>query len=98
MASSCVMCHESGGEGIEKSGFGVQNYNSIMEGTKYGPLVVPGDSASSSLYLVVAHKTDTRIHMPPHHETSLAEGEGAALTPAQIETIKLWIDQGAKNN
>jgi DNA replication protein DnaD len=36
--------------------------------------------------------------MPPHHETSVAEGKGAALTPAQIETIKMWIDQGAKNN
>jgi hypothetical protein len=69
-----------------------------MRGTKFGAVVVPGSSESSNLYLVVAHKTDSEIHMPPHADDALAEGRGVSLTGEQIETIKRWIDQGARNN
>jgi hypothetical protein len=50
------------------------------------------------MYLVVAHKTASEIHMPPHTDDALAEGRGVSLTEDQIETIRLWIAQGAKNN
>lgn len=98
LASSCLMCHDSGGEGAEKSGFGMQDYDSLMKGTKFGPVVIPGDSASSTLYRVVGHEVDPKIQMPPHHDVSLAKGKGDPLTKGQIEIIKMWIDQGAKNN
>ena len=69
-----------------------------MKGTKFGAVVVPGSSMSSSLYLVVALKTDPQIHMPPHHEDSLAEGRGFALSEENMKVIQDWIDQGAKDN
>ena len=69
-----------------------------MQGTQLGPVVVAGSSMSSSLYLVVAMKTDPQIHMPPHHDNSLAEGRGFALSEQNIELIGDWIDQGAKDN
>ena len=94
----CVQCHSGSGEGQSASGFNVDDYDSLMRGTKFGPVVVPGSKMSSSLYLVVTEKVDPKIHMPPHHDESLAEGRGYALSRTNIETIGTWIDQGAKDN
>ena len=69
-----------------------------MSGTRFGNVVVPGDSLSSTLYRLIDHQADPKIQMPPHHEQALAEGKMSSLSGAQINTIKTWIDQGAKNN
>ena len=94
----CISCHSGSGEGEAASGLALNDYESLMQGTKFGQIVVPGSSVSSSLYLVVTEKVDPKIHMPPHHDESLAEGRGFALSRTHIETIGTWIDQGAKNN
>jgi len=94
----CIACHDKSAEGYEASGFSLGNYDSVMKGTNLGPVVVAKSSYSSALYLVVAHKTQPEIHMPPHHEDAWAEGRGVPLTEEQIETIKVWIDQGALDN
>ena len=96
--ASCLSCHDQDSEGYLNSGFSLDSYESVMSGTKFGAVVVPGSAESSSLYLVVAHKTASEIHMPPHTDDALAEGRGVSLTEEQIETIKLWIEQGALNN
>ena len=57
---SCLACHTLAGEGVAASGFAVDDYDATMKGTKFGTVVVPGSSMSSSLYLVVASKTDRR--------------------------------------
>ena len=93
--SYCVQCHTATGEGGAASGFVVDNYDTVMKGTNFGPVVVPGSSMSSSLYLVVASKTDPKIHMPPHHDDALAKGRGFELSGENIDTIAAWIDQGA---
>jgi hypothetical protein len=64
----------------------MDSYESVMKGTKFGPVIVPESSESSSLYLMVAGKTDPSIQMP--------HGK-AALSDEQITTIRLWIDKGA---
>ena len=94
----CIECHDTTGEGVSASGFSMHDYASIMKGTKFGPVVIPGSSISSTLYLVVAGKTAPEIHMPPHHAQSLAEGRGTPLSRDEIEMIATWIDQGAQNN
>ena len=98
LVANCMACHDGSGEGSSTSGFSVQTYDSVMKGTKYGPVIVPGDSESSTLYRLVAHKVDSKIQMPPHHDEALAKGREDALTPRQIEFVGKWIDQGAKNN
>ena len=98
LVANCLTCHDGSGEGSSTSGFSVKTYDSIMNGTKFGPVVVPGSSESSTLYRLVAHKVDEKIQMPPHHNEALAEGRRKALTERQIEYIEKWIDQGAKNN
>ncbi len=94
----CVECHDQSAEGSATSGFSLQDYDSVMKGTKFGPVVIAKSSPSSALYLVVAHKTEPEIHMPPHHKDAWAEGRGTPLSDNQIEIIRTWIDQGAVNN
>ena len=94
----CAECHDQRGEGITASGFDVSNYESVMSGTKFGAVIIPGSSMSSSLYLVVAQKTAPEIQMPPHHNQSLAAGRGNALSEDKVEIIRKWIDLGAQNN
>ena len=85
----CAECHLAQGDGTQKSGFSVSSYDAIMKGTKYGPVVVAGDSASSTLYRLIAGKVNKSIQMPHGKEK---------LSPAEITVLENWIDQGAKNN
>lgn len=98
LVSNCLECHDGSGEGVKKSGFDLKDYASLMKGTKFGPVIVAGDSESSTLYRLIDHKADPEIQMPPHHEVALASKKLKPLTSGQIKTIKMWIDQGAKNN
>lgn len=94
----CVECHDNRGEGVASSGFSVHDYDSVMKGTNLGKVVIPGNSVSSTLYLVVAQKTAPEIQMPPHHEQAWAEGRGSPLSEKDVAIIQAWIDQGAQNN
>ncbi|MDX1498662.1 MAG: c-type cytochrome domain-containing protein [Woeseiaceae bacterium] len=98
LEARCIGCHDIAAEGVAASGLNLADHAGVMAGTKFGPVVVPGNSDSSTLYLVVARKTDPEIHMPPHHRDALAEGRGEPLTGAEIDTLKTWIDQGALDN
>ncbi|HXJ92538.1 MAG TPA: DUF1553 domain-containing protein [Terriglobia bacterium] len=51
-------------------------------------IIVPGNSAQSKLYQKIS-ASDAAVRMPPPYATRRP-------TPQQIETIKEWIDQGAK--
>ena len=85
----CAECHMPDMEGAQKSGFQIDSYASIMKGTRLGPVIVPGSAESSTLYRLVAGKADPTINMP-HGKEPLSAGE--------IDTIRLWIDQGAMDN
>jgi len=98
LQTHCADCHSGGGEGETASGFGVTGYDDLMHGTQYGQVVVAGSAMSSTLYHMVAGTVDPSIQMPPQHPEALAEGRGKPLSDEQIEIIKVWIDQGAKNN
>jgi hypothetical protein len=87
LQQKCAECHTGDKEGVVASGFSVDSYDTVMRGTKLGPVVEKGSAESSSLYRMVAGKTDPSIHMPHGRDPLSAE---------QIETIMLWIDQGAK--
>lgn len=87
LQQKCAECHTGDKEGVTASGFSVDSYETVMKGTKLGPVIEKGSAESSSLYRMVAGKTDPSIQMP--------HGK-APLSAEQIETIALWIDQGAK--
>lgn len=85
----CLECHAKGKKGYNESGLSMESYADLMKGTKFGPVIEPGSSISSTLMRLVDHKADPTINMP-HDKSKIEDGH--------IELIKLWIDQGAKNN
>ena len=87
LQASCLSCHDGTGEGAQASGFNVQSYDNLMKGTKFGQVVVPGDSLSSSLYRLIDHQADPKIQMPPHHDQTVASDKMSALSGEQINTI-----------
>ncbi|MBT8048870.1 MAG: hypothetical protein HKN57_07915 [Xanthomonadales bacterium] len=87
---NCVACHQPGGKGYEASGFDMTSYADLMEGTKYGPMIIRGDSAGSNMLVLMEGRADPSISMP--------HGTMKPIAQPDIDTIRLWIDQGAKNN
>jgi hypothetical protein len=86
----CMECHKVGGKGQVESGMSMESYEALMAGTEYGPMVIPGDSFGSNLVVLIEGRADPSIYMP--------KGKHGPLSDEQIQTIKTWIDQGAKNN
>lgn len=67
----------------------METYEEFMKGTRAGPVVEPGYGQSSTLAILIEHKVDPSVNMP-HGKHPISDED--------IETIKLWIDQGALNN
>lgn len=85
----CAECHQPGGAGFEASGLDLTSYKAVMAGTKYGPMIIPGKWQESNLLAVIEHRTDPKIWMP-HNRKSLSKCE--------IQAIRFWVMQGAKDN
>lgn len=88
----CLGCHrpEAGQAGYEASGFSMDSYEAVMKGTRYGPMVIPGDSLSSVLTMLIEGRADPSIAMP--------HGDRPRLKQHEIDTIKAWVEQGARDN
>ncbi len=86
LEKSCLRCH---GPEKPKSRFRLDNRESALKGGQENTDdIIPGDSARSHLVLYVARQVED-MEMPP-------PGKGEPLTPAQVGTLRAWIDQGAK--
>lgn len=86
----CKYCHTPGQAGYVVSGFELGSYDTLMKGTQFGPVVLPGDPLTSVLVMLIEGRVDPSLRMP----------HGDATTPTQEEilTIRRWVEQGAKNN
>lgn len=89
LQARCVECHRPGGQGWEASGLDLTSYKGLMTGTKHGAIVVPGDTLSSNLLVLVEGRADPKVRMPHGQRPLLKQ---------QIDIIRLWIKQGAKDN
>jgi mono/diheme cytochrome c family protein len=85
----CVGCHQSGGDGLEKSGLDLSSYQGLMKGTKFGPMIIAGDPDSSNLMRLLDWRVDPKIRMP-HGKKK--------LSTCDRDAIRTWIREGAKNN
>jgi hypothetical protein len=77
----CAKCH-AGTQ--KKGGFSINNRQTLQAGGDGGPAVVLKRSAESELIDRVSSE-DPALRMPP---------EGERLTPAQIDVLRRWIDEG----
>jgi mono/diheme cytochrome c family protein len=83
----CASCHAPGGEGEKASGLDLSTYESVMKGTKFGPMVIPGKPDESSLMALI--QGEAKVRMPFQHKP----------LPACLRlNISAWISEGAKNN
>ncbi len=89
LQAKCLDCHSPDGKGAVKSGLQMNTYENLMKGTKYGPVIEPGNSLNSVFNQVVEGRVDKSISMPH---------EGIPLSEKSIEILKIWVEQGAKNN
>ena len=91
LESRCIKCHISpDGIGYIMTGLEMDSYQSLMQGTAYGQVIVAGDSRRSMLNMLVEGRAGNYQRMP-HNEDD-------ALTPEQIETLRRWVNQGALDN
>ena len=85
LTSNCLRCH---GGVRELGGVNLGDRERALSPSKNGNRpIVPGSASSSEVIRRIMHTGDDR--MPP---------TGEALTATQIETLRSWIDQGAKHD
>ena len=83
LQSRCTMCH---GPETHMSEFRLDRREYALNGGASGkPAIIPGSSAGSRLMALVEGK-EPKLKMPP---------VGDRLSPAEIESLRAWIDQGA---
>ena len=81
LTSRCQRCH--GGERTEEE-LNLLSYAGVMAGSENGPVVLPGDSANSSLIQAIVSG-----EMPKR---------APRLPASEIGTISNWVDEGALDN
>lgn len=91
LESRCIKCHAPpDGIGYKTTGLSMDSYQSLMQGTDYGPVVVAGDSRRSIFNMLVEGRAGQQQRMPHNEKESLSE--------SQIETLRNWVNQGALDN
>ncbi|MGD2138482.1 MAG: hypothetical protein PVF08_09510 [Gammaproteobacteria bacterium] len=85
----CAECHVAGQQGAKATGFLVDSYASVMNGSLFGPVIDPGSARTSSLYILLTGGEHLTVNMP-HGKDPISDEE--------IEIIRVWIDSGAVDN
>jgi hypothetical protein len=68
----------------------MSSYQSLMQGTFYGPVIVAGDSRRSILNMLVEGRAG-KLQRMPHNEKD-------GLSKKQVRILRDWVDQGALDN
>jgi hypothetical protein len=89
----CNMCHTPGGVGYISVSLDLRSYKGLRSGSSAGVTVIPFHADRSPLMRVLVdawHSPDQNaLRMPPL---------GPQLSTDDLDVIRRWIDQGAKNN
>jgi len=87
----CTDCHTPPyGEGYRQTGLNLESYTTLMKGSIYGPVVVPGNSKTSPLNMLVEGRAGDLSREMKNRHTPMTEHE--------IEVMRLWVQQGAPDN
>ncbi|NNE10021.1 MAG: hypothetical protein HKN20_15780 [Gemmatimonadetes bacterium] len=81
-------CHDPA---TRQNELNLRTYESILEGSQHGSVVVPGNAAKSPLMYFIDFTDDPNLRMPP-------PSQGPGLDKASISRIRKWIDDGLKND
>ena len=87
----CLQCHKPpDGVGYVQTGLDMQSYDSLMKGTIFGTVIIPGDSKRSVINKLTEGRAGESMRMP--------HGGAEKLTAKEVESLNLWVNQGALNN
>ncbi len=86
---SCIACHNAT---KAKAKLNLENVSVMMKGSDNGEVIVPGNANDSLVFLQASHQEEE--FMPPPKNKSNAPN----LSPNELALLKLWIDQGAKDD
>jgi hypothetical protein len=84
LESTCLRCH---GTAKAKGKLRLDSREGLTKGSENGPVIVPGKPADSRLIELVSQPKTSEDRMPP---------EGEPLAKAQVETLRMWVAEGAK--
>ena len=91
LTDKCLQCHvPPNGAGYVQTGLNMESYDTLMKGTIFGTVIVPGDSRRSVINKLTEGRAGELMRMP--------HGDARKLTAEEIESFKLWVNQGALNN
>lgn len=85
LESACLQCH---GDQQTYGEFDVRTYQSLMNTGTHQPVVIPGNSEQSLLYLTLIGAAEDVDRMPM----------SGLLSAGEIRRIRDWIDQGSPEN
>ncbi|MBF0146778.1 MAG: hypothetical protein HQL84_11005 [Magnetococcales bacterium] len=83
----CLECHTNNGPGVVGSGLNMETYEDLMRGTRFGPVIIPGNAMVSNLNVLVEGRAGIRM---PHNRKR--------LTTCETAILRDWVNQGARNN
>ena len=91
LKDKCLECHKSpNGAGYVQTGLDMESYDTLMKGTIFGAVIIPGDSKRSLLNKLTEGRAGELMRMP--------HGDAEKLTEEEIELFSLWVNQGALDN
>jgi uncharacterized membrane protein len=91
LEDKCQRCHvPPNGIGYVRTGLSMQSYDTLMKGTMFGAVIIPGDSKRSVINKLVEGRAGEMMRMP--------HTDAKQLTIEEVEYLKLWVNQGALNN
>lgn len=91
LQKKCQQCHlPPDGAGYVRTGLSMESYGTLMHGTVFGEIIIPGDSKRSVLNKLIEGRAGEMMRMP--------HGDTDKLTAKEVEILKLWVNQGALNN
>lgn len=91
LVDKCINCHiPPYGEGYRKTGLDMESYASLLEGSIYGPVIVPGNSKKSPLNMLVEGRAGDL--------SRVLKSQHKPMTDHEVKVLNLWVKQGARNN
>ena len=93
---NCLPCHAE--DNFNPSELAMDDYDLIKAGGKNGKVWITGNSGESLIVKKLSTDPPFGDRMPFNSKRKISEGKAKWLTEDEIQTIRKWIDQGAKDN